>query len=342
MKRYIGNKQKLLHHIDEFIQDNNIKANSFFDLFSGTGSVADYFKSKYDVSANDIMYYSYVILKAKLSFKSSPEFKKFVSKYKTDPINHINNLTNSNGKKIIFENFSPKGGRKYFTEENAIKIDLARNFIDDILAQKEITKNEWYYLLACIISTANSKGNTTGTFGAYLKYFSASSIKLIEFKHIEMNVGNKGVAYSLDGKKLVKKIETDILYLDPPYTAIDYSQSYHFLESLALYDTNEYKGITGRRIENLKVSKYTKSTTALEELTETIKLAKGAKNIIISYSTHGIISLDEIKKLLAKFYKEVKLKKFEYSKYRNVYKNDKGDLYEVLILGKGRKKWNQY
>lgn len=338
MKRYIGNKEKLLGEIEQFIVEKDPNIQSIFDIFAGTGSVSNYFRSKYEVSANDIMEFSRVILKAKLSFENAPEFKKFIEIYKVDPVIYLNNLpTKKNKKCIVWNHFSPKGGRMYFTEENALKIDAARLKIDQLLSENSISKDEWYYLLACIISAANSKGNTTGTFGAFLKSFSPSSIKPIVFSHIELTIGKKGDVYSSDAKKIIKDIKTDLLYMDPPYTAIDYSQAYHVLESIALYDSFEYKGITGRRVENNKVSNFTKEKLAEDEFKYIINNAKNVKNILISYSTHGIVDYKKIENMLRENYNDVFTKKITYQKYRNVYENEKGDLYELLIMGRGRK-----
>lgn len=338
MKRYIGNKEKLLEHISDFIDKNNVDATTFTDLYSGTGSVACYFRTKYKVIANDIMHYSYVVLKGKLSFNGVPDFKKFPKSLEYEPIVLLNRIVaNKNKNSIVWKHFSPEGNRKYFTEDNALKIDGARQLIDEWKKLGYINKNEWFYLLACILTAANSKGNTTGTFGAFLKQFSVSAYKDIEFKLMADSTGPMGKVYSVDGKELVQKIETDILYLDPPYTAIDYSQAYHFLESLSLYDQHEYFGITGRRINNEKVSRYTKKSSAIEEFEETIKLAKKSKNVVLSYSSHGIMTKSQIDRVLKKYYKEVKFKQIKHPKYRNYYKNDKGELYEYLFLAKERK-----
>ena len=75
--RYLGSKVKLLPEIESVIKKYKIKGETFADLFAGTSCVGDYFKGKYKIISNDFLYYSYVISKAKLSFKDMPEFRKF-------------------------------------------------------------------------------------------------------------------------------------------------------------------------------------------------------------------------------------------------------------------------
>lgn len=64
--RYLGNKTKLLSFIENVINKYDIEGETFADLFSGTGSVGDYFKDKYKIISNDYMYFSKVISGAKL------------------------------------------------------------------------------------------------------------------------------------------------------------------------------------------------------------------------------------------------------------------------------------
>ena len=45
-RRYIGNKSELLEFIDNSIKKEKIKFNTFGDVFSGTGVVAEYFLNK--------------------------------------------------------------------------------------------------------------------------------------------------------------------------------------------------------------------------------------------------------------------------------------------------------
>lgn len=63
--RFIGGKTALLNDIAMVISKNTDGSESVFcDMFSGTGTVAKYFKPKYEVYTNDALYFSYVIQKA--------------------------------------------------------------------------------------------------------------------------------------------------------------------------------------------------------------------------------------------------------------------------------------
>ena len=60
--RYVGSKTKIVDQIDKLIKNLKIdKENyTFFDAFSGTATVGDYFKEKFKIIANDSLYFSYV------------------------------------------------------------------------------------------------------------------------------------------------------------------------------------------------------------------------------------------------------------------------------------------
>ncbi len=53
--------------------------------------------------------------------------------------------------------------------------------------------------------------------------------------------------YDEDANKLVKRINGDILYLDPPYNHRQYGANYHMLNTIAKYDSFEPAGKTGLR-----------------------------------------------------------------------------------------------
>ena len=63
--RFIGNKTNLLNDIQKVIKENCDGSEKVFcDLFSGTSSVARFFKNEYKIISNDMLYFSYVLQKA--------------------------------------------------------------------------------------------------------------------------------------------------------------------------------------------------------------------------------------------------------------------------------------
>ena len=63
--RFIGGKTLLLDHIKRVLQENTDGTERVFcDIFSGTGTVARYFKPDYEIISNDLLHFSYAIQKA--------------------------------------------------------------------------------------------------------------------------------------------------------------------------------------------------------------------------------------------------------------------------------------
>src|SRR3712207_9501527 len=91
--RFIGSKVLLLDKINKIIEEN-IKDNAkpFCDIFSGTSSVARYFKYKYEVYSNDIMNFSYVLQKSTIENDKIPCFYKLQQIGIDDPINYLENI----------------------------------------------------------------------------------------------------------------------------------------------------------------------------------------------------------------------------------------------------------
>ena len=65
--RFIGNKTALLDNINDFICENIPYYDDmvFCDIFSGTSSVARYFKKDFQIISNDLLYFH-------MSFKKQP------------------------------------------------------------------------------------------------------------------------------------------------------------------------------------------------------------------------------------------------------------------------------
>lgn len=134
--RYYGNKTKLLGFIEGVVKKTGVNGSSnFVDLFSGTCSVGKHFKQLgYTVIANDTLEFSYALSKTFIELNEQPKFKKLRRHLKCGSDNqsvfdHLNTmLPIATG--FIYQNYSPQGGRMYFTDENAKKIDTVREVVD--------------------------------------------------------------------------------------------------------------------------------------------------------------------------------------------------------------------
>lgn len=328
---YIGSKFSILSYIDEVIEDftDQKKDITFCDIFAGTGVVSKYFKEKdYNIIANDIQYFSYVILKGLIENSDELKFEKLTKKH-IDPFICLNGL---NGKKgFIYKNYSLGGTKKgeyqrlYFSDDNAKKIDAIRIKIEKWKNKKLISQNEYYYLLACLIEAADKVANTASVYEAFLKEMKSSAYKPIILNPLELVFKNKKYEiYNQDSKKLIQSIKGDILYLDPPYNNRKYDTNYHILETIALYDNPKIKGKTGIRIDDTKKSNYCIKDKAALELEDLIKNAK-FKYVLLSYNDEGIIPMEKIEEIMKKYgnYKryEKKHKRFKSDNSRS-YKKD--------------------
>ena len=119
-----------------------------------------------------------------------------------------------------------------------------------------------------------------------------------------------------DVNDLITKINGDILYLDPPYNARQYSANYHILETIAKYDNPALRGITGLRDYEQQKSSFCSKRTAPAALDTLIKNADFGY-IFLSYNNEGLMSADTIRDIMSAYGK--------YSVYTKEYKRFKAD-----------------
>lgn len=338
--RFLGNKKRMLENIQYVIDINNINGEVFCDLFAGSGSVGDYFKDRFKIISNDYLYFSSLINKAKLSNNTIPNFSNFIEKFGQNPFDYFNSKTYiADSQYFIANNYSPLGGRQYFSVENAVKIDGIRIEIETLYKDFVLSTDEREFLLASLIESVMGVSNTTGTYEAFLKTWDRRALKQFILEPIVINnvkpLANNSV-YNKDSNELIRAINGDILYIDPPYTITDYNAAYHLLESIAKYDYPQLNGITGRRKETHGKSKYTRKEQALINFEDLFRQAQ-FDDILISYSTQGLVSVEELCSLAKHFAKnkEVKVYHFPYREYKNIRQSKKGEnLNEVIIYFK--------
>ncbi len=337
--RYLGSKVKLLDQIQEVIDQNHMEGESFADLFAGTGCVGDYFKSKYKIIANDFLYYSFVFNKAKLMNTGMPAFHKFTGKHKTGIFEWLNSQQYTpDDSFFVYRNYTPAGGRMFFTESNGIKIDGMRKDIERIYQKKEVEENEYYFLIASLLESVTRYSNTSGTYEAFFKFWDPRAEKDFLLEPLELNETDtifENEILSRDTNELIREISGDIAYIDTPYTVTQYVSAYHMLETIARDDAPAITGTGGKRGRGDKNSLYAQRTKAkriFEDLFRQIRF----KHILVSYSNQGLVPVDELVEMARTFAVdgEVQVNHFDYREYQNHRSSNKRNgrrLNEVIL-----------
>lgn len=338
--RFIGCKTLLLDNIHSVILEHAKDAKVFCDIFSGTGTVGRYFKQYYEVYSNDLLYFSYILQKATIELDDLPKFEKLKKDLlMQDPIDYFNGLTNNQmeilpqEKRFFQNNYAPLGNRMYINNENALRIDFARNTIEQWFDKKLIDQKEYFYLVACLVEGIPFVSNISGTYGAYHKQWDKRTYKTYELIRLPICTNHKqNKSYNEDGVNLLKKIRGDILYIDPPYNERQYLPNYHVLETAAKYDNPVLNGVTGQRKYENQRSEFCSLKTALTAFDKLVDNAH-FRHIIMSYSTDGLMPIQEIECIMKKYAKpnSFKIYQIPYRRYKSRQQKDKSELKELLI-----------
>ncbi|UAB81903.1 DNA adenine methylase [Marixanthomonas sp. SCSIO 43207] len=303
---YIGSKHKLSSFIFDTVTSvcgQDLSEKIFCDLFAGTGIVGRTFKPHVkQVIANDVEFYSYVLNRNYIGNHTEIISEEYLSQ--------LNDLKGLKG--FIFKNYAQGGeaGRLYFTSENGQKIDAARQQIETWRNASEISEDQYYFLLASLLESADKVANTASVYGAFLKKIKASAAKKLIIKPADFQkTKHAHQVFQQDSNQLIKNIKGDILYLDPPYNARQYGANYHLLNTIAKYDTFVPKGKTGLR--SYFKSNYCKKGEVVESFTELLENAQ-FNYVFLSYNNEGLMSKEEVKQVMKRFGKyTLKTKKYQ-------------------------------
>ena len=306
---YIGSKMKLVDWIKDCIETYiNKKINeivSFADLFSGTGIVAYYMMQKgiKYITSNDIQHYSYVISSVWTQRDiDMVKIKNLLQEFKDIKID-----TKDTSQCFIYNTYSPASNpsRMYFTKDNALKIDIIRQNIEQ--RKNELSIQEYNMLIKILLYASTKVGNISSTWGAYLKTFKKTALDkiILDSNMLDLLLINNDINHTVYNKDIIHLLNEnnfnnyDIVYIDSPYNNRQYSSNYFVLEAISKYNNPEIKnGITGLLKETNEGSKIFCSKVNAKRSFENILSKIKSKFIFISYSSDSIVSKDDMIKIL--------------------------------------------
>ncbi|EQA7395709.1 MAG: DNA adenine methylase [Pseudomonas aeruginosa] len=299
--RYIGSKSRLIDQITTYM--GLPKQGAFFvDAFCGTGVVAEAAADLgWDVRINDSLHSAVISSGARLISADQAAFKK-LGGY-TQAIAKLNAAKPKHG--FMWREYSPASvdtcglERRYFTQENAARIDAMRAQIADWTGAGTIDEVEERLLIADLFGALNRVANIAGTFGCFLSKWTNQSQDTIAMRCRDLKKRGVRVEATVGDVFDVPNAAHDLVYLDPPYTKRQYASYYHILETVALGDEPEVKGVAGLRPWKNLASDFCYKTRALQTLSRLVQGLK-AQKVLLSYSSEGHICMQDIKSELSK------------------------------------------
>ncbi|MCM3585015.1 Dam family site-specific DNA-(adenine-N6)-methyltransferase [Mesobacillus maritimus] len=267
-RRYLGSKQKMLDFIYNTVVNNTTGIYTVADIFGGTGSVAEIFRSKGKrIIINDILHSNFI---SYLTWFGSDEvdYSK-IKKY----INELNSLESKEDNYVSL-NF----GDKYFSMENARKIGVIRERIEEYT---DLNEREKAFLITSLIYAMDKVANTVGHYDAYRHKM--DSLKPIQLRVPELYHNLDNEIYCDDANELVRRIKADLVYIDTPYNSRQYGDAYHLLENIVDWNKPDLTGIAMKMVNRQHIkSDYStkKAPTVFDDLIQHID----AKYILVSYN----------------------------------------------------------
>ena len=269
-RRYLGNKYKLLPFITGVVNDECPDITSIADIFAGTGAVSSAFTDKVIIT-NDLMYSNYI---CNYAWFGAEEYDPQII---IDCVVRYNALTGLEDN-YMTDNFADT----YFSRDDCAKIGYIREDIEVLYKKGDINTRERAILITSLLYAMDKIANTCGHYDAYRKgvEFDKSLELYVPMANRQNNPNNQ--CFNMDSNELVKNIEADLVYIDPPYNSRQYCDAYHLLENVARWEKPEVFGVARKMDRSTMKSKYcTQSATeAFEQLIGNIK----AKYILLSYN----------------------------------------------------------
>lgn len=311
---YIGSKYQLLEWLTANIQEKtgwpSFKDKKVADLFAGTGIVSYHFRQVgAHVVSNDAELYSSIIAYAFTRSTYNETCRKWLEQLQAecDAAKAASSTPLSPG--YITTYYSPHASneRKFFTVENALRIDYVRARIEAL--RDTLGHEDTQFLLASLLVSADAVSNVPAVYGCFLQNFKDKAKKPFRLVPVHTHTTpatHLSVSMHSDvlSPTLLRSIEADVVYLDPPYNERQYSKNYFPLNMIAKTPTEllaepPLKGKTGIPV-GCFLSPFCKKGATVEAAFETLFKDLKAEWIFLSYNSESIVSKEKMLELMGK------------------------------------------
>jgi adenine-specific DNA-methyltransferase len=343
---YIGSKFQLLEWISMRMCEKTgwtaFDGKRIADLFAGTGIVSHHFRTQNAlVFANDAELYSAVITHAFTRSCYSLTCAALIKQLQTE----ISTNMHTNMVGFITKKYSPFNGneRMFFTIENARRIDYLRQRIEDLQISDE---DDYKFLLASLLLSADAVSNVPAVYGCYLKNFKAKALKNLDFVPIHTITQCAAPASKVFNQDVLSDVllgqlpELDLVYLDPPYNERQYSKNYFPLNMIALSPIQQrqempLKGKTGIP-ESCFLSPFCRKND-VEAAFDKLFKRLDSKWIFLSYNSESLVPREKMLALLGK-YGTVSIHEKPYKRFKSFEYNEDKEICEYLFCLEKQKK----
>lgn len=349
--RYIGAKTKITHEILRDVRRLVPAGGTVADLMCGSGAISlELRRAGYRVVANDVMRQAFHVTRAKLLLQEAPDFagartppRRSGQQSLDEDDRYAQLLHTMNALKPIpgyfWREFSPGGRpengskpRKYFSSENAARIDAVRSLLRKLASDRAITDVEHSLLLNDLIMAANDVANIAGTYGHYLSSFVPRALEPIRFQQSSFVRGGPVVGHLvLNGRAedVAESLKADLCYLDPPYKKRQYAANYHIPETIAKEDEPPAIGLSGLRPWRDEYSDFCSKVRLPEALDKVVQKME-CDDFLMSYSSEGLLPIDRLVDQL-QTHGEVRYREFRYKRFKSRNEEEAPEVTEYVI-----------
>jgi adenine-specific DNA-methyltransferase len=341
--KYTGSKRKLLPHILSL--SAKVQPRTVFDGFSGSTRVSQaYAQTGCTVYANDIAVYSKIFNTAWLLNRREPEtYRPLIDHLNSlEPVDgwfteHYGGDETCPGKTDDGEASGSNPGpnartvKKPWQKKNTRKLDAVREEIDRL----GLDELERAVAITSLILALDKVDSTLGHYASYLNEWSARSRRDLRLELPRLWINNRDNTVMGDDiftalKQLPELV--DLAYLDPPYgsnnekmppSRVRYASYYHLWTTICLNDKPELFGRAQRRTD----SSDPKAASVFEDfrrgpsgrfvVIEALDKLIGeirAEHILLSYSSGGRATAEELNEVLRAHGKILEVKEIDYKK----------------------------